>query len=170
MENNELYHYGRKGMRWGVRRYQNEDGSLTPAGKARYDRDVRENNAKKKENRITISEDGDPRRWVREDMERSKRTIDATKSGLKEAEKMVDMVPDRKKKPMDLSTMTDKEMRDRINRVRLEREYDEMFNPQRVNRGKETVKTICNVGVGVLGAASTALSIALAIKELSNKG
>lgn len=33
--NNELYHYGVKGMKWGVRRYQNKDGSLTSAGKKR---------------------------------------------------------------------------------------------------------------------------------------
>lgn len=33
--NNELYHHGIKGMRWGVRRYQNKDGSLTAAGKKR---------------------------------------------------------------------------------------------------------------------------------------
>lgn len=33
---NELYHYGVKGQKWGVRRYQYADGSLTPAGKKRY--------------------------------------------------------------------------------------------------------------------------------------
>lgn len=32
----ELYHYGIKGQKWGVRRYQNPDGTLTPAGRERY--------------------------------------------------------------------------------------------------------------------------------------
>ena len=36
MEKNSLIHFGIKGMRWGVRRYQNKDGSLTPAGKKKY--------------------------------------------------------------------------------------------------------------------------------------
>ena len=31
----ELYHHGIFGMRWGVRRYQNKDGSLTPEGRKR---------------------------------------------------------------------------------------------------------------------------------------
>lgn len=33
---NELYHYGIRGMKWGVRRYQNKDGTLSEAGKKRY--------------------------------------------------------------------------------------------------------------------------------------
>ena len=32
----ELYHHGIKGQKWGVRRYRNKDGSLTPAGQRRY--------------------------------------------------------------------------------------------------------------------------------------
>lgn len=39
ISSDELYHHGIKGQKWGRRRFQNEDGSLTPAGKERYDDD-----------------------------------------------------------------------------------------------------------------------------------
>lgn len=38
----ELYHHGIKGQKWGIRRYQNEDGTLTPAGRKRYGKDLGE--------------------------------------------------------------------------------------------------------------------------------
>lgn len=38
MQANELYHYGVQGMKWGVRRYQNPDGSYTAEGLKRYGR------------------------------------------------------------------------------------------------------------------------------------
>ena len=40
----ELCHYGVKGMKWGVRRYQNADGSLTAAGKKRARQEYRADN------------------------------------------------------------------------------------------------------------------------------
>lgn len=36
IDNNELYHHGIKGQKWGVRRFQNEDGSVTAKGAKRY--------------------------------------------------------------------------------------------------------------------------------------
>lgn len=52
MENNELLHWGIKGMKWGRRRYQNKDGTWTAAGKARRrddDDDPNESLEQKKE-------------------------------------------------------------------------------------------------------------------------
>ena len=44
----EFVHSGQKGMKWGVRRYQNEDGSLTPLGRIHYGYKKRKTRKKRK--------------------------------------------------------------------------------------------------------------------------
>lgn len=165
MENEQLYHWGIKGMKWGVRRYQNTDGTLTNAGKKRYDRDQRENSGKKKGNKVGHA---DPNRWVKEDMERSKKLTDSTSNLTRELKRINDDSI-RKTKPnkkMDLSNMTDKELRDQINRAFLEKQYNDTFNAPKVSKGRVKVSEFLEVGGNVLAVTSSALGIALAIKEL----
>jgi hypothetical protein len=162
----ELYHFGIKGMKWGKRRYQNADGSLTEAGKKRYDRDVRENNAKKKDNRIVIDKP-DPDRWVKEDLTRAKGVADSYKGMVRDLKSINDSIPSKSKRTrMDLSKMTDQEMRNKINREILERQYNDMFAPQKTSKGRDAVKNILETAGTVLAIGSSSLGIALAIKEL----
>lgn len=50
-----LAHYGVKGQRWGFRRYQNEDGTLTPEGRARYLGEANQANTKKANQTVFVS-------------------------------------------------------------------------------------------------------------------
>lgn len=165
MSTYELYHHGTKGMRWGVRRYQNKDGTLTDAGKRRYDRDQRENAGKKKGNKVGAA---DPHRWVKEDWQRSKNLADQGSKAARDLKNFNDRTAKKRRKyNMDLSTMTDAQMRNEINRALLERQYQDMFNPQQVSKGRKVVSTTLSIAGGALAATSSALGIALAIKELT---
>ena len=161
---NELYHWGIKGMKWGVRRYQNKDGSLTDAGQKRYDRDKRENAGKKKGDKVGAA---DPDRWVREDMTRGRRLADESSGMVNKLKNVNDSaIRNQAKKKMDLSSMSDQEMRNQINRALLERQYNDMFAPQKVSKGREYASKVLETTGTVLAIGSSALGIALAIKEL----
>ena len=102
----ELYHHGVKGMKWGVRRYQNEDGTLTAAGKKR---------AAKQES------------WS-----------DDAKSAHELKSKSV-------------SEMSNKELKQLNERVRLEQEYSRL-NPNTAQKGWKYV-------VGVVGVTGTVIAL-----------
>ena len=78
----ELYHWGIKGMKWGVRRYQNEDGTLTAAGKKR----------RKNYSDETKSMSTDELRRKIDRMNNEQRYIDLTKSSSSPISKTADGV------------------------------------------------------------------------------
>lgn len=165
---NYLQHFGILGMKWGIRRYENKDGSLTAAGKRRYSNEQYINNNRKKENKKDDEYVRDANRWAREDDERVKRIADASSDMIRKSQE-IERVFAPKRERMDLSNMTDKEMRDRINRELLERQYNDIFNPPRVSKGRNAVRTTLSIAGGLATGVSSALGIAIGIRDLRGR-
>lgn len=176
MKNDYISHHGIQGMRWGIRRYQNPDGSLTAEGKARWERDKKEQSSKKAKNRedTTVAH---PERWDKEDKQRRKSVVDASKNFTNSMSQTIDAYSNldrrrakRNQKRANLSKYSDQELRSKINRELLERQYNDIFNaPKTRADGAEAVRDILQVVGGSLAVVSSSLGIALAVKELKGK-
>lgn len=167
MSKEELMHYGIKGQKWGRRRYQNADGSLTPAGKERYgDKDNFEEQYPKDVKNAQVK-----------GMKAAKSVADGTKEtarGLNEIEgkrsrkaqaKANKMVEENARE--NARKMTDQELRDAVNRLNMEENYARMVsNRERIELGESATSKFLDKTMTAMTVASTALSIALAIKEL----
>lgn len=173
MNNNELYHHGILGQRWGVRRYQNEDGTYTKAGEARRKKEETKNNRRKNKDRLTKEGVEDAERWVTDDITNQKKAVDTTSKIVSDLQRMErESSPKPTKERMDLSNMTDKELRDRINRELTERQYNDLFGKTKsptISKGREYMRNSLEVAGSVLTIGSSALGIALAIRELKGK-
>lgn len=129
----ELYHWGIKGMRWGIRRYQNKDGSLTPAGKKR-----------KAKLEAELSKLGGNKNSSKTDTDKPEETIEEKKARIRKSS-------DAKAVYENKDLFTDKEIQDIYNRLNNEKNIKGLI-PAHVSKGKqfinqyvETTKTIKSV-------------------------
>lgn len=191
----ELAHYGIFGMKWGVRRYQNYDGTLTSAGKKRYggdddgDGDSARVVTKGENGGGSVSPDSSQARSVkpvsemsddelraflnRADMERRYNEIVNPKPQQQpqvQEQKKVDT-----SRQDSVSSLTDDEIRAFLNRVDLEKKYNQIVNPPPPPKQKSAVveflKGIALAAVTDVGTkwAKKALSKAMGLEEDKKK-
>ena len=126
MENNDLLHSGVKGMKWGIRRYQNKDGSLTNAGKKRYNKEMEKLRAEKR---------------VLKTQAATKAKLDKLAAAEKENEELKKSLTAKPKDESKIAShkkMSNEELSRRIERLKLEKEYVDL-NKDTTVKGKKVL-------------------------------
>lgn len=140
----EIYHHGILGQKWGVRRFQNSDGSLTDVGKKRY---------AQVDTALKPGKDGKASK-----AEKIARSSDDVVSTVKRARSSSKDAKSNRANHNEASKMSDAELKKRIDRMAQEKRYRELKNEQdSVNRGKNKVdRTLEIVGTTTAITASVA--------------
>lgn len=164
---NYLEHHGILGMHWGHRKPHTTIKKTATSSKSKIPDDELQSKVKRmnlEKQYKDLSKENQPASKV----ERTKRVVDSASSLVNQAKSINrDSIKSSQKK-MDLSKMTDQELRERINRSNLEKQYNDMFGSesQQISKGRQRVSKILEYAGTTLALGSSALGIAVAIKEL----
>lgn len=183
MNEEYLEHHGIKGQKWGIRRFQNENGSLTSAGRKRYNvgkpktigsqsypsydemqQVVKQKSMEKAYDKAVNNKSRSQR------TSEIKNTIDQTKNTINTISNAYKNSKNSKQTTLDLSKMSNKELQDAITRMNLEDNYTRLIRQREAaTRGKDYVeKTLDTLGT-VAQVASAATIIATAIYAVQGK-
>ncbi len=134
-----IAHFGTRGMKWGIRKYQNRDGSLTPAGRARYGKGQ-----------------STPR-------SRFSQKSSITKTSVAKSEN----TPRPAKKKM--SEMSDEELRNEINRLSLEKQYKQLvseINPSNEHKARQMISEMAATSVKNIGTQTMTYAMGAAVNKV----
>lgn len=167
MNQNELYHHGILGQKWGVRRYQNKDGSLTAAGKRKYGTKANfekvmaaKKRAKKAatDDKIRYQQNQRTQAEIDKYNTKAQKSVDdytgKTKSDkkLKKNLKKQQMLEEPEKtvqKKKSIEEMSDEEIAQAISRIRLENTLKDL-QPKHVSKGKQIAGHMSDVAIPVV--------------------
>lgn len=142
----EMYHHGIKGQKWGVRRFQNRDGSLTEEGKKRQNRDkseIERINMEGKAQKNIVSGARD----ISSGVERL-----STSQPRNRYNKRKNLTQD------EIDAMSNKELQELVTRMNLEAQYSMLTSDKtaqhKVSEGLQQVNAILSVVGGVVTIAS----------------
>lgn len=171
-----IMHHGIKGMKWGIRRYQNKDGTLTSAGKKRYNKEVERlkserrtlNNQKRTNAKLSKLDD------MRKENERLRDEVSGKKKGSSsddsnkrsnESQSSQSRTRSIQEETQALRTRNDY-MAEQKRQIELQRDLQNLTQPQQVSKGKKiTEKVIDNVVIPALAKGAQGL-LQIGLKEL----
>lgn len=149
----DLTHHGIKGQKWGVRRFQNEDGSLTSRGRKRLG--------------IGKSYGG-----FDASLTKTSNTLNATTNVTRSASTMLrrsgEKQKEKTKQSMDLSPLSNKDLQDAITRMNLEQQYKSL-STSNISTGRQRVADILDSAGNALATANSAVNLLKSIRDFRKK-
>lgn len=170
----ELYHYGIKGQKKGQRRFQNEDGSLTPEGEERY-RKKPSSDSRKSQSSVTsetLQKVGKPIHTVNKGLRtfgESEQTLSSTSRDIFDISRNIKTKPGSYTKK-DYSQLSDKELKDRVKRLSLEEQYGKLTGDTKyIKSGSEKARELLQTIGSTIAIGASAASIVYTYFSIADK-